>query len=123
MKRPWMPFYVNDYIGDTRHLSTVQHGAYLLLLLSYWARGGLPDNDQQLANITGLPLEEWLVHRRDTEGVFLWGLEAQKVDKELQRTTNKVAKRREAGEKGRDVSALNRKDKLGTQKNQIVSST
>jgi uncharacterized protein YdaU (DUF1376 family) len=60
----WMPFYIADYYRDTMHLSTVQHGAYCLLLLNYWVRqAALPDDNDYLANVTRLSLEQWLGHR------------------------------------------------------------
>src|ERR1700704_6813875 len=63
MNRPWMPLYVGDYLGDTGHLTTTQHGAYLLLMMHYWRKGELPNDDRQLSQIAKLPLKTWNEYR------------------------------------------------------------
>ena len=56
-----MQLYVADYLADTSHLSTVEHGAYLLLIMNYWQRGKpLPAADDKIARIARMTVEEWL---------------------------------------------------------------
>jgi uncharacterized protein YdaU (DUF1376 family) len=60
MSVPFMRLFVADYQADTMHLSTAEHGAYLLLLMNYWQRGKpLPADDKKLARIAGLGPREW----------------------------------------------------------------
>jgi uncharacterized protein YdaU (DUF1376 family) len=54
-KRPWMPLYIEDYLGATLQLDAQEHGAYLLLLMWYWQHGPLPNNLRTLAKLTRLP--------------------------------------------------------------------
>jgi len=58
---PAMPLWTDRYLADTRHLSTLEHGAYMLLLMEAWRRPGcsLPDNDVLLSRLAGLAADEW----------------------------------------------------------------
>jgi uncharacterized protein YdaU (DUF1376 family) len=106
MKRWWMPLDIGNYASDTGHLSTVQHGAYLLLIMHYWAMGKLPDDDQQLANITRLPLDEWLRHRPVLEAFFYEGWKHRRLDAEIARNEELRGKRARAGSKGGTVTFM-----------------
>jgi len=62
---PYMQLYVADYLADTAHLSTIEHGAYLLLMFNYWQRGeSFKAKDEQslnrrLATVARLSSDEW----------------------------------------------------------------
>ena len=60
-KYPYLPLWTDAYLADTRHLSTLEHGAYLLLLFEAWRRPRctLPNNDELLARLAGLSAGEW----------------------------------------------------------------
>ena len=45
---PYMKLYIGDYLGDTQHLSCLEHGAYILLIMAYWQNGGPLKNDPKL---------------------------------------------------------------------------
>jgi len=108
MKRPWMPLYVGDYLGDTGHLTTAQHGAYLLLMMHYWRKGELPDDDRQLSKITKLPLKTWCSYRPVLQDFFHSGWKHKRIEAELERMMRVSEKRAIAGQKGGLGSALSR---------------
>lgn len=58
---PALTLWTDAYLSDTRHLSTLEHGAYLLLLMEAWRRPNcdLPDDDKILSRLAGLSLPEW----------------------------------------------------------------
>ena len=94
-----MPVFIGDYLADTMHLSTEQHGAYLLLLFHLWRRGSLRDEDAVLAQISGLGESAWKQHRQVLAEFFrihggLW--QHARVEKERARvaaTTQSKAKK------------------------------
>ena len=58
---PYIQLYVADYLADTAHLTAIEHGVYLLLIMNYWQRSKpLPNDDLKLAQIGRCKKEEWL---------------------------------------------------------------
>lgn len=98
---PYMPFYPADYFADAHHLTTIEHGAYFLLITSYWMRGEpLPDDDRKLSKLTKLTTEEWSDMRVELAEFFdvsdgLW--RHKRIDADLARVKDKVEQARNAG--------------------------
>jgi uncharacterized protein YdaU (DUF1376 family) len=57
---PAMLLWTDAYLGDTSHLTTFEHGAYLLILMAMWRAGGsLPDDDETMARCAKVTLDKW----------------------------------------------------------------
>jgi uncharacterized protein YdaU (DUF1376 family) len=82
---PFMPLYVGDYLGDTRHLTTLQHGAYVLLIMHYWAHGELPRDDRALARIAGMRGCHWVRVRPVISAFFSETWQHKRVEAELKK--------------------------------------
>ncbi len=108
MSHPWMPFYVADYLGDTGHLTTLEHGAYILLICHYWRTGGLPTDDAHLARIVRLSLKAWHRIKPDIEPLFLDGWRHKRIEAEFAKQTAIGEKRALAGRKGGATSSAAR---------------
>jgi hypothetical protein len=54
----WIPLNVGDYLADTMHLTTIQHGIYVKWIMHYWKRRELPWELRQLAQIAGLTVDK-----------------------------------------------------------------
>jgi uncharacterized protein YdaU (DUF1376 family) len=86
MSRPWMPLYVADYLADTGHLTVEESGAYLHLIMAYWQRGGLPNDDGQLAIICRMSAGKFRKIRSKLASFFAPGWKHKRIDAELQKT-------------------------------------
>lgn len=67
---PYMQLYVADYLADTMHLNTEEHGAYLLLIFNYW-QTGKPIPVARLSRIARLTNDRWTDVERTLNEFFI----------------------------------------------------
>lgn len=103
----YIPFHPGDYLADTAHLTTLEHGAYFLLILNYWQRGEpLPADDKKLRGIARLSSDEWAEARETLLEFFVdrdgrW--RHKRIDEELERAREKSQRARESAERSLSV--------------------
>ncbi len=96
-----MPLHIGDYLADTGHLTTSQHGAYLLLMMHHYRVGHLPNCDKQLAAITKMTPAKWKKNREILLNFFEQNgeiLEHKRIKIEIEKID---ALRKKASEKGK----------------------
>jgi uncharacterized protein YdaU (DUF1376 family) len=105
----WMPLYIGDYLRDTGHLTAVEHGAYLLLLMQAWTRGGaLPADETRLRTIAKLDQKEWKRSGRTILEFFQRDgdtLRHKRLDRELANATALTEQRKAAGKASAEARA------------------
>jgi len=104
-----MQLYIADYLADTMHLSTEEHGAYLLLMFNYW-QTGKPLPKSRLAKIARLSNERWTTVEQTLNEFFNdTGTEwiHERIEADLEAVKAKQMQRSEAGK----ASAMKRKSK------------
>src|ERR1700730_7187726 len=89
MKRHWMPLYIADYLAGTAHLSTVEHGAYLLLLMHYWSKGAPPSNDEIARRVTRMTSHQWAKSLPILKSLFSEGWRHERLETEIAKVIEK----------------------------------
>lgn len=112
-----MPMYWDAYLADTTHLTTEEHGAYLLLLAAMWRRNGwVPDDDKDNARILGLTPSKWRrikARLMETVSGFVvkdGKITQEKLQKTWENTQEKIDKNRANGAKGGRPSSIKNND-------------
>lgn len=110
---PFMQLYVGDYLADTLHLTTEQHGAYLLLLMTMWrADASLPNDPVKLARIARVSTKRWPSVWSEIAPFFVVDgdkITNPRLTKEHQKAVSISQERRNAGKKGGEANALKSK--------------
>lgn len=100
----WMPLYWADYLADTTHLTTEEHGAYLLLIGTYWRRArALPDDDRFLATVTKSSMKKWKIIRPKVIEFFSLRdghLHHERIENEILKATERLNSARANGRAG-----------------------
>lgn len=107
---PAMMLWTDAYLGDTSHLTTTEHGAYLLILMAMWRAGGsLPNDELRLARTARLSLDKWRRVAPTIMGLLMVGddvVSQKRLKLELEIASGRHEKHVTAGRTGGRAKAL-----------------
>jgi uncharacterized protein YdaU (DUF1376 family) len=117
-----MPLDIGDFLQDTQHLNTVEIGAYLLMIMAYWARGGPLPNRDAYRRVTRMTARQWSSSGDLLMSFFGDDLRHRRLDRDLAHLIEKSEvksanaleqhrKRREAAQGLQDVSTTDLRPK------------
>ena len=110
MSFAYLPLYTGDYLRDTRHLSPLRHGVYLLLLMHCWdQKGPLPLDEQEIAGIANCRSADEIDALRYVVSRFFVQMEDgwynKRIQTEIERAEVISRERSVAGRKGYEARA------------------
>lgn len=113
---PALPLFTDAYLADTRHLTTIQHGAYLLMLMTAWRSGDctLPNDDVYLARICGMDKRTWAANKATLLQFWCDGGNAKLFQKRLKDERKYVEQKRNKNSEAGRASALKRLNRGST---------
>ena len=120
---PYMQLYIADYLADTMHLSTEEHGAYLLLMFNYW-QTGRPIPKNRLSKIARLSNDRWDAVEPSLKEFFNdTGTEwvQERIERDLEAVKNSISQKSAAGKAS--AEARKTKKRANTQQNSNERST
>jgi uncharacterized protein YdaU (DUF1376 family) len=100
MSRAFIAFYMGDYDRDTRHLSTLEHGAYFLLLKHCWVHGSIPVENSSRALIAQLSEQKWRTIRGKVNPFFDSEGRNKRATKEIEKAEKLSTRQAMAGHRG-----------------------
>lgn len=108
MSRAFIAFYMGDYDRDTQALSTLEHGAYFLLLKECWVHGCIPLEPARRAKIAKLSLRDWTRIAPTIDQFFDGDGRNKRATREIEKADTAMLQRAIKGRKGGLASGISR---------------
>ena len=109
---PYIRLYVADYLKDTPHLDTETHGAYLLLIFSYWQTGKpIPANRVQA--ISKVSNERWTDVEQTLNEFFTIDEQGNWIHDRVEEELGEVREKSERASAAGKASAVSRRKNKG----------